>query len=271
VCHARDFCLACHVDAPEQPVIQALGPDARALGIRARLRAPPSHDASSYLQRHGAQVRAAPAQCRTCHTRESCFACHASTSRVAASLSPMAPERGAGAAVTRRPPVSHQENFADRHGAAAAAAPGTCAGCHVRTDCWSCHRPDAASAPGYHPAGFLVRHPAAAYARAAACTDCHNARGFCVDCHAEAGLTAVARLGAGYHDAKGFFVVGHGQAARQSLESCVACHAERDCLSCHSALGGRRFNPHGPGFDAARLRRRNPEMCTACHGTAIPE
>jgi hypothetical protein len=64
--------------------------------------------------------------------------------------------------------------------------------------------------------------------------------------------------------------LGHGQAARQNLESCVACHAERDCLTCHSALGGRRFNPHGPDFDAARLREKNPQMCSACHGITIP-
>jgi hypothetical protein len=51
----------------------------------------------------------------------------------------------------------------------------------------------------------------------------------------------------------------------------VSCHAERDCLTCHSALGGRRFNPHGPGFDPERLRRRNPQMCSACHGAAIPD
>jgi hypothetical protein len=77
-------------------------------------------------------------------------------------------------------------------------------------------------------------------------------------------------IGSGYHDAKQFFIVGHGAAARQSLETCVSCHAERDCVSCHSALGGRRFKPHGPGFDPARLLRKNPEVCLACHGTNIP-
>jgi hypothetical protein len=74
----------------------------------------------------------------------------------------------------------------------------------------------------------------------------------------------------GFHDGKQFFLAGHGQAARQSLETCVGCHTERDCLTCHSAQGGRRFNPHGPGFDGARLKRKNPEMCTACHGVSIP-
>ena len=33
---------------------------------------------------------------------------------------------------------------------------------------------------------------------------------------------------------------------------------------------GWAITPHGPGFDPERLRRRNPEMCIACHGRAIP-
>jgi hypothetical protein len=83
---------------------------------------------------------------------------------------------------------------------------------------------------------------------------------------------ATSRIGpAGYHDVFRGFSLGHGQAARQSLESCAACHAERDCTACHSAVGGGfRFNPHGPGFNAARLLSKNPSLCTACHGTAIP-
>ena len=65
--------------------------------------------------------------------------------------------------------------------------------------------------------------------------------------------------------------LGHGQAARQSLESCVSCHAERDCLACHSATRGRRINPHGPDFNAERLRESAPSMCVACHGTSVPK
>jgi hypothetical protein len=38
----------------------------------------------------------------------------------------------------------------------------------------------------------------------------------------------------------------------------------------HSALGGRHLSPHGPGFDAARLIKKNPQMCAACHGSSIP-
>ncbi len=272
VCHARDFCLTCHVDAPERPAIQALEPDPRARAIVVHLPRPPSHDSPSFLSRHGGMLRSNPQQCATCHTRESCLACHAPSQRVGLALPAAAPGRGVGAQPHRAPPPSHRENFVRRHASVAAATPATCAGCHVRTDCLQCHRPNAAATPvGYHPAGFLSRHPAAAYSRETRCADCHNTGSFCQSCHATAGLVSNGPLHAGYHDASRTFIAGHGQAARQSLESCTACHAERDCLTCHSAIGGRRFNPHGPGFDAARLRRKNPQMCTVCHGAAIPE
>src|SRR5581483_10912840 len=180
VCHARDFCLQCHVDAPEQPAIQALPPDPRATAIAVRLAPPPSHADESFLARHGGVVRRDAAACLTCHTRQSCLVCHG-------------------------------DNFAAAHRQRAAAAPATCAGCHVRADCLECHRADAARAAGYHPAGFLARHPAAAYAREATCSDCHNVGNFCTSCHARAGLRAAAGpLGSGYHDGTRFFIAGHG-------------------------------------------------------------
>jgi hypothetical protein len=269
-CHARDFCLTCHVDAPDRAAIQALERDPRSTAIVVHLTPPPSHADPGFETRHNLAARRQPAQCATCHTRESCLTCHATTPRVAAALPVRGPGRGVGAIIQRRRPAFHGADFSRGHAAMAASTPTMCAGCHVQRDCLECHRPDAAAGPGYHPAGFLARHPAAAYARETSCSDCHNAAGFCATCHAAAGVVSSGPLRSGYHDARGFFIAGHGQAARQSLETCTACHAERDCLPCHSALGGRRFDPHGPGFDAERLRRKNPQMCTVCHGTAIP-
>ena len=270
ICHARDFCLTCHVDAPEQPAIQALAPDPRSRAIVVRLAAPASHRDDAFLARHGSSVREDARQCSKCHTRESCLACHAPSQRVATGLPARTAGRGIGAQPVRRPPATHRESFSAQHAPLAAAAPANCAGCHVQTDCYACHRPAAAAAAGYHPGDFLQRHPAAAYTRVTSCADCHNVGAFCQTCHQKAGLTTARQLGSGYHDASQFFLMSHGQAARQSLESCVSCHVERNCAACHSAVAGRNFNPHGPGFDAARLRRKNPEMCTACHGTAIP-
>jgi hypothetical protein len=200
------------------------------------------------------------------------MACHAGTPPSAVlALAAAGAGRGSGAVITRERPASHGADFSEQHGPVADARPETCSGCHVRPQCLDCHRPNPADpTPGYHPAGFLGRHPAAAYSRETSCSDCHSTGQFCAGCHVNAGLSAKAPLDAGYHDAKRSFILGHGQAARQSLESCVACHAERDCLACHSALGGRRFNPHGPGFDPATLQRKNSQACTACHGARIP-
>jgi len=270
-CHAREFCLQCHVDAPERREILALAPDHRSAATHAELRAPASHDDPGFLASHGSTAQRAPETCAACHTQESCLTCHVATTRVATRLPAAGPGRGRGAVVRRRRPPSHGTDFAAHHGAAAAAGPATCAACHSRSDCLECHRPDAARAAGYHPPGFLARHPAAAYARETSCSDCHNSGGFCTACHATAGLVSRGGpLRPGYHDANNFFIAGHGQAARQSLETCVGCHVEKDCLMCHSALGSRRIDPHGPDFDANRLKQKNPQMCTACHGTAIP-
>lgn len=269
-CHSQNFCLTCHVDAPERPAIQALAPDPRGTAIAATLKAPASHGADDFLRTHGPASRLPSATCATCHTQESCLACHAATPAIAAALHPSGPGRGPGALVTRHRPAWHTTAFIKHHAPSAETAAKTCASCHSRSDCIQCHRPDAAIAGAYHPAGFLTRHPAAAYARESSCNTCHNPGQFCVTCHKSSGLVATSALGKGYHDASRFFVSGHGVVARQSLETCTSCHVERDCLTCHSALGGRRFDPHGPGFDAARMIKKNPEVCTACHGTAIP-
>jgi hypothetical protein len=273
-CHARDFCLICHVDGPEVAPIRALAPDERSLALGATLAAPPTHGDPDFLKQHGRAASEEDARCATCHTQESCRVCHVATPHVASALPAAGPGRGAGAPVSRRAPPSHDAWFRDRHGSAASAAPETCAGCHARDDCFLCHRPNAASsATSYHPPDFLSRHPSAAWARETSCVDCHNPQSFCATCHEASGLVAQrGRLGAGYHDGQPAFLAGHGQAARQSLETCVTCHTENDCMTCHAGAigGGRGFNPHGPGFDAARLRDRAPQMCAVCHGPNIP-
>jgi hypothetical protein len=258
-------CATCHV-----PLVRA---EALTRGDVARFRAPPSHANPNFLSHsgHGAVTRETMAtSCATCHAREFCSQCHAGTAPPRA-IAWLSSDPRSTAIAARAAPAGHNDNFTDRHGNEAAASSTSCASCHIRADCLDCHRPNAASGAGYHPEGFLARHPAAAYARETSCSDCHNVGAFCTTCHARAGLSSEGVLRSGYHDTRRFFLAGHGQAARQGLESCVSCHAERDCLTCHSASGGRRFNPHGPGFDPGRMRRKNFEMCTVCHGAAVPQ
>jgi len=269
VCHARDFCVQCHVNAPEVQAIQALASDPRSLALKAALRAPESHRGGRFQSQHGPQARRDPSRCAFCHTQESCLACHRSRPTVISDLPVAGPGRGTGAQIERKKPASHGSDFADRHGPTAGATTSGCRNCHARSECLECHRP-ATAGGAYHAAGFLTRHPASAFNRQTDCAGCHNQGAFCATCHKQAGLVSSGRLQGGYHDANGAFVLNHGTAARQNIESCVTCHAERDCLACHSAQSGRRFNPHGPGFDAERLRRRNPQTCSACHGRNIP-
>ena len=245
------------MNAPEVAAIQALAPDPRSLAIKAELKAPPSHADPEFLRRHGSAARKSAVSCATCHTQESCLACHAGKPDVRSALPAAGPGRGKGAVIHRERPASHGGDFSDLHGPVADARPARPAAAVMSgPQCLDCHRPNAADAtPGYHPAGFLSRHPAAAYTRETSCSDCHNTGQFCADCHVSAGLSsrrkAQRRIPRRQADHSS---LGHGQAARQNLESCVACHAERDCLTCHSALAGQRFNPHGPGFDPETLQ-----------------
>ena len=272
-CHARNLCITCHVNAPEVAAINALALDERSPAYSGGQPLPVSHTAAGFLRWHGREALRANATCATCHARESCTTCHiGGPPRAVAALHPAGAGRAEGARLTRKPPLSHTPEFRERHGMDANARPQTCETCHLRSTCLECHRPEGGARTRYHAQGFLTRHPSSAYAREANCTDCHNPAQFCQSCHQQTGLVANARLGrVGYHDTFRGFSLGHGQAARQSLETCASCHAARDCTACHSAVGGGfRFSPHGPGFNAARARAKNPGLCIACHGRAIP-
>lgn len=273
VCHTRESCMTCHIGVPTRVIasLPAAGPG-RALGATGS-RAKPSSHTRDFKERHGAEANARPMSCASCHARESCLSCHTGTvPRVVASIPLAATGRAAGALWVRAAPAGHTREFREGHGPEANARPERCEACHTRSTCLECHRPDGGRQSRYHAANFVTRHPSSAYAREANCSDCHNPAQFCQSCHQKAGLVATSRIGQkGYHDAFRGFSLGHGQAARQSLESCAACHAERDCTACHSAVGaGLRFSPHGPGFDAKRMLAKNPSVCVACHGRAIP-
>jgi hypothetical protein len=273
-CHARNLCLSCHVNAVESPVIASLALDDRSPQYAISQPVPPGHRSRDFLRNHGRDAERGRLNCATCHARESCMTCHVgSPVKAIAALPVSSPGRAAGAHLVRTPPRTHTFDFRERHGPEANARPRTCETCHTRPACLECHRGDVGPQSRYHPSNFVTRHPSSAYSREANCVDCHNPAQFCQSCHQQSGLTATRRIGTrGYHDAFRGFSLGHGQAARQSLESCASCHAERDCTACHSAVGGGfRFNPHGPGFNAARMKAKNPSLCIACHGRAIPE
>jgi hypothetical protein len=326
-CHTREQCMGCHIAEPRTAQLPgAAGDRFEPPVIAAAYPLPASHLDPAWQRLHGEVASAA--SCASCHTQESCMACHrpplpAGIGELPSARAVTAP----GAVVLRRMPETHLSPFfATRHGALAAARPQTCTTCHDwQTTCAACHEPTGAAsgagaeptrptpaqgsqrvpprsvsarapelhearppvrvvapevhastqatsrAPesrrpgGFHPPDYVLRHAGDAFGRRLDCSSCHSTPLFCRDCHQNAGLGTTGRLGPGYHDAEPVWLLRHGQAARQTLESCTSCHTQRDCMQCHSQLGAFRVSPHGPDFDARRAQRANPEICRACH------
>lgn len=264
-CHTSDRCVACHVDTEKEP-IQAMqaAPEGMVLpGTYARYQAPASHESKQWLEDH--RGSASRAECSTCHTSNDCMACHVQPAPgVIGELMSAEESVAPGVRVEGHAPSSHESLFfMNTHSVLGASDGGQCATCHVERFCTECH--DGPSNGGYHPSDFVARHPAEAFGQDAECATCHNTQAFCRSCHVEVGFASNGRLGAGYHDAESLWLLRHGQAARQNLETCASCHAQNDCTQCHSVAGAFKVSPHSPDFDAQAAWDRSPTTCLACH------
>jgi hypothetical protein len=264
-CHTRERCAACHVDAT-RPAIQQLPAAPQGMELppaAAHYPVPASHSDEGWLSAHGRQAQVG--QCSTCHVTEDCAACHRQpVPDLVAALPSREDVQAPGVGIARHAPESHASAFfQEAHGTLASADGSSCATCHQESFCVACH--EGPSDGGYHPANFVARHSAVAYGRDAECATCHNTTVFCRTCHVENGMGSQGRLGPGYHDAEPVWLLRHGQAARQNLESCTSCHKQRECMQCHSTLGSFQISPHPADFDAEAAWARNPRTCLACH------
>lgn len=288
ICHARQSCARCHVNAATDARITSLLPDERVAnvvrGLPPRYPVPADHQRDDFATAHGDAAKENLARCSTCHARPSCTACHiGSKSNAQIARMPVA-RLGEAPGVQLRlqqgqrrvPPLAlralddttvrpvrvHDVTFRTNHKAAAGMAAPTCAGCHEQRFCSDCHAGEGTRR--FHAANFAQRHAADAYSRDTRCASCHNTELFCRSCHRTSGLTSRGRLDAAFHDAQPQWLLQHGRAARQGLQSCATCHAQRDCLTCHSTLGWG-VNPHGPGFNGSRAAKQNATQCLLCH------
>lgn len=304
-CHTRESCARCHVNAASVPAISKLAPDARvAVMLRGRAATyftPDDHRAASWENAHGQAANAGTQRCGTCHAQPSCTVCHTGSigrdvikrlpdgrssvpgvqlvlpqrvapvgdSRTAnAAVLPVNRGRGktgAEASDTSRTTVRpHPVGFDKQHAIPAAAGRLTCEGCHTQRFCSDCHT--GASRRRFHVANFVSRHAPDSYGRDQQCQACHNTEVFCRGCHQTSGLASRGARNGAYHNAQPQWLLQHGRAARQGLESCVTCHKQRDCMQCHAETGWG-INPHGPDFDARRVSARARSMCARCHIT----
>lgn len=275
VCHSREFCATCHPNAAQVDVIRGMpsSPQAAAAlqGRAVTYHAPATHAAADFLRSHGPAVRQdGVARCANCHTRESCLECHRDQSRVReiAQLPRRSRTGAPGVQLAGRRPDDHTPDFLLQHRTAAAGGDASCARCHTATFCSSCH--DAVRAPAsFHGFNYVQRHGQSALTPDAECASCHQTQAFCVRCHQQVGISSTQARGNRFHDRGGFWLLGHGAAARRSLETCTTCHSQQFCMACHSARAGWRVNPHGPGFDPS-IGDRNPNMCRNCHPSGPP-
>lgn len=294
-CHARESCERCHVNADLLPAIATLERDPRVARLAASRPAvypvPRSHREALWASGHAAEARGNASSCANCHAQSSCTACHIGRGGAAAIGKLPRPEPGKAQGVVIRRATSarpamlmtlaadtgeaveldsgrvhyvrvHPSGFVNTHGPVAATGGMTCSGCHAQRFCTDCH--DGETRRRFHPADFIARHATEAFGRESDCTRCHSPEAFCRSCHVNVGQATRDPRQAAFHTRQPLWLLQHGQAARQSLESCASCHQQRDCLRCHSTIG-QSVNPHGPGFDAKRMAARNRLVCLQCH------
>ena len=284
-CHARESCQRCHVDGTRAPIIRALGSDARVARLVAGKPAvypmPADHDANQFAVIHGKAAKVDISRCAICHARASCETCHIGDgARDVLRRLPDAREATAPGVQLRQatPEVSfvthradtthkvrvHPGGFLRSHSGMARSGELQCASCHAQRFCSDCHAGEKVSRR-YHPNDFVSTHAPQAYSREVDCTSCHSTEAFCRACHRQSGLAAKSNIRSTvFHNAESLWLLQHGRAARQDLTSCTTCHQQTYCMQCHSDLGSR-INPHGAGFDAARMSSKNPTLCLMCH------
>lgn len=262
----------------------------------AAVRAEPARLAFSHA-RHRAQT------CSSCHvplgshaapdqahmgmpTMQTCLDCHRGSRELACNRCHVALPNGRlrtkfpdGKLVPDGPllGMAHDADFGVRHRWLAADDGPACASCHVEEECTECH--DGRVRPrGIHPNDYLALHAQDAERRSTQCTSCHTIQSFCLECHARLGVSTLSAPDVDsptrFHPAGSQWLRGpnsHAREAQRALDTCVSCHAERDCVLCHGSvgIGSVGISPHPPGFRnaCAAYLSNNPRPCVACHGS----
>jgi hypothetical protein len=175
----------------------------------------------------------------------------------------------------------HTPDWIERHKSVAGSDSQYCASCHQEEDCAACHDGRIRDRR-VHPNDWITMHQTAARLDNPRCTSCHQATQFCGDCHRRVGVARDGPVGnrptgARFHPPPATWTYAprgadhHAWEAERNLNTCVSCHAERDCATCHATkgvAGGAGVNPHPSGFSdrCSQPFARNPRPCLVCHG-----
>ncbi|MDX1577571.1 MAG: cytochrome c3 family protein [Gemmatimonadota bacterium] len=278
VCHARQSCTRCHLNAGDLPEIRFMQLDPRiallVAGEPPEWPEPESHEPADWEFVHGEAVADGSEACANCHAEPSCRSCHGAA-EIPQIASLPDPERVGleGVFVARTRPPGHGPDFATQHGAAVAADMPRCASCHVETQCAECHDNQTRDARGFAPG------VARGGARSAG-ADREGTR----DAEERSREPTVRHLDVlrgslppeprpGYHPEN--FLMRHGAEAFAIQTNCSDCHStEVFCRDCHQGVGqsigaggGGAFHDAQPNwfFEHGRAARQAMESCASCH------
>jgi predicted CXXCH cytochrome family protein len=178
-CHTRESCMNCHTGRlPDEVAALTPASQSSTQGVTIQRAVPITHAAPGFVTDHGNLAATDPAECSTCHTRQSCEQCHDSPDRAA----------------------FHPPDFMLSHSAAAYTGRLECSNCHdPRIFCRDCHAQGGQTSSGrlassvFHDAEplWLLRHGGAARRGLEACASCHTQRD-CLQCHSTLGAFKVS-------------------------------------------------------------------------------
>lgn len=186
---------------------------------------PPSHNVANFKREHARvmNLRSFDANCKSCHTEESCAECHDGTN-----LTQLSPGVKTALLSPRR---------------------------------FGADKAQALSGEVVHSINYKFTHGIDAKGKANDCQTCHREQEFCVDCHMS-GSVALGGTVPTSHEKPGFISIGvgsgggaHAQLAKRDIQRCMTCHdtegGDPTCISCHFDNDGvKRTQPktHAAGF-----------------------
>jgi hypothetical protein len=269
VCHTRESCERCHINAARLPAIASLGTDTRVArlvaGRRPEYPLPPSHLTPEFASSHGDLARSEIQSCANCHAQPSCRSCHIGrgADREISRL-PVPPPGGPRGVELFRRERWGQVSLAEPAESAARLASTRPAGAQpiaaAMSDTSLRRRFVRVHAPGYERT-----HEVDASTQRLDCSSCHTKK-YCSDCHQGEGKRR-------YHPPN--FVQRHAPESYGRQQNCSSCHNPTlFCKSCHqqSGLGSAgalntAFHNAQPNWliQHARAARQELQSCATCH------
>ena len=267
VCHAKETCATCHVNASVVANRYQLAADARVASLTrnkpSRYVTPTSHTKGDFLAAHGGLAKASGATCATCHARSSCQACHTGPLGGSTVTDMPIPEAGGASGVRLNATALPWKTVSG----AAATAPAMLAS---RFAMLQPMRPDSVRGTlpkqaQVHPVGFARTHGVQAATDRPSCEGCHT-KTYCAQCHAGESTRR-------FHPAN--FAARHAPEAYGRETDCAQCHCrEVFCRSCHMQLGMTSKGKVGGGYhngaqiwiiQHGQAARQELQNCTSCH------